>query len=133
MTERQDLIVWSLELAGERAGDLTERVYALLFARHPEFERLFVLDRQGAVRGSMLANALEAVLDMAGARRYGLSLVTSERAAHEAYGVPRQDYASFFGALRDAVREAVGADWTDAAETAWSALLQEIDAAVARS
>lgn len=125
-----DPITWSLERAAELGGDPTGRVYALLFARHPEFERLFLLDRTGAVRGSMLANALEALLDMAGPRRYGRGQVAAERANHEAYGVPREHYATFFSVIRDVVCETLGAEWTPDLDMRWRALLSEIEAAV---
>lgn len=126
MTDAAEPITWSLERAAELGGDPTGRVYALLFARHPEFERLFQLDRTGAVRGSMLANALEAVLDMAGPRRYGLGQIAAESANHEVYGVPREHYAAFFGVIRDVVRETLGGEWSAELDVSWSALLSEI-------
>jgi hemoglobin-like flavoprotein len=48
----------SFEIAAERAGDITPLVYQRLFAQHPEMEALFVRDTTGAVRGEMLAAAI---------------------------------------------------------------------------
>ena len=44
----------SLEIAGERAGDLTPRVYATLFQRRPEMEVLFGRDKTGAIKVTVL-------------------------------------------------------------------------------
>ncbi len=56
----------SLELAAERAGDLTGAIYARLFRDFPETERLFVMDRDGGVRGNMLSHAFNTILDFIG-------------------------------------------------------------------
>jgi hemoglobin-like flavoprotein len=124
----QDPITDSLERAADIGGDLTPLVYARLFARHPEFEALFLLDPQGQVRGSMLANAIEAILDIAGPQRYGLSLVRAERATHEAYGVDPAAYASFFAVIRDTVRDVLGENWDRKADAAWGDLLARVEA-----
>ena len=44
-----DAIAASLELAGERGGDLTPRVYSLLFAREPQLRELFSRDADDAM------------------------------------------------------------------------------------
>ena len=55
----------SLEALTARVGDPAPLVYARLFARHPETEALFLMDKGGLVRGQMLATAFEALLDRA--------------------------------------------------------------------
>ena len=58
----------SLEIAAERGGDLTPRVYERLFAREPAMRALFWRDGNGAIKGEMLARVFEAILDFIGAR-----------------------------------------------------------------
>lgn len=125
-----DRIAWSLERLSALHGDPTDAVYARLFAQRPELEALFVLDREGAVRGNMLANVFEALLDMAGPRRYGLNAVLAERVNHEGMGVPPQTFALFFETVRATVEELLGVEWTPEIESAWDDILSEIGGAV---
>jgi hemoglobin-like flavoprotein len=118
----------SLELAAERAGDITPLVYDRLFAGWPEMEALFVRDTDGAVRGQMLAQVFEALLDFSGRRYFSLGLIQTEIVNHEGLGVPPDVFARFFAVVRDTVREACGADWTAGMEAAWSRTLAEADA-----
>ena len=60
------LVVASLELAAERAGDLTPLVYTRLFAEQPQMEALFWRDKTGQIKGEMLARVFEAILDFVG-------------------------------------------------------------------
>jgi hemoglobin-like flavoprotein len=89
------LITRSLELVAER-GDPVSAVYAHLFAKHPEMESLFVRDTTGIVRGSMLTEALTALLDFADGDRYGGNLMRAEIVNHENLGVPREVFAAFY-------------------------------------
>lgn len=122
-----ELILTSLEHAGERGGDLTGGVYARLFAARPELEPLFVMDTNGAVRGEMLARAIEAIIDFVGVRAYANHLIGAEATNHESYSVPREAFSAFFHFIRDEVQEACGDAWTDATEAAWNALLAQLD------
>jgi hemoglobin-like flavoprotein len=124
-------IVESLELAGERGGDLTPLVYARLFADHPDMEALFVRDTNGAVKGEMLMRVIEAILDFIGGRTYSAHLIQCEVVTHEGYGVPPKVFAVFFGTVAATVREAVGAGWTPAMEASWGQLLADLDYYVA--
>lgn len=121
-------MAWSLERLSELHGDPTAAVYERLFARSPELEKLFVLDRTGMVRGSMLVNVFDALLDMAGPRRFGLNLVLAEGVNHEGLGVTRSEYASFFAIVLETTRDLLGKEWTPQVETAWCQVLAEIDA-----
>src|SRR6185437_8245905 len=60
----------SIELAAERGGDLTPQVYQRLFREQPEMEPLFWRDRNGTIKGEMLARVFEALFDFIGDRRY---------------------------------------------------------------
>lgn len=122
----------SLALAGERAGDLTPRVYALLFSRQPHMEAQFIRDVQGAVRGEMLMRVFEAILDFIGERRYADHMIEAEVLTHEGYDVPRDVFATFFGVVAEVVEEACGPGWTPTMAAAWRRLLSDLDAYVNR-
>ena len=51
------VITRTLEMVAERRGDPTADVYVRLFGRYPELERLFLMDRDGGVRASMMQQA----------------------------------------------------------------------------
>lgn len=125
-------IVDSLEIAGARGGDLTAAIYARLFARFPETEALFVLDRSGAVRGAMLTHVFETILDFIGERRYAHRFIQAEIVTHEGFSVAPDAFAAFFAIVRDEVQAACGAQWTAAMESAWRRLLADLAAYVAR-
>ncbi len=125
------LITRSLELVAER-GDPTTLVYARLFAAYPEMERLFVRDVDGGVRGNMLAEAINAILDFIDRDTYGGNLMRIEIVNHENLGVPPEVFATFFTAMRDAFADTLGREWTPAIDAAWLALLAQIDAALRR-
>ena len=120
----------SLEIAAERGGDLTQRVYAALFAREPQLHDLFSRDGNDAIKGEMLMKVIEAILDFVGERRYADYLIGAEAANHEAYEVPRAAFAAFFRIVADVVREMCDADWTNAMEAAWSGALTDLEAHV---
>lgn len=124
------LVTLSLERAAERSGDLTGAVYARLFASYPETEPFFVLDRDGQVRGAMLAHVFETIFDFIGERRYAHRFVGAEIVTHNGYGVAPETFAAFFSLLRDEVRAACGPDWTLGMESAWKGLLAELSRVV---
>jgi len=119
-------IVESLEIAAQRGGDLTATVYARLFACFPETEALFVLDRNGAVRGAMLSHAFETVFDFIGERRYAHRFIAAEIVTHEGYGVPPDAFASFFDVLAAEIEATCGPDWTAEMNDAWRRLIVEL-------
>jgi hemoglobin-like flavoprotein len=121
------LIERSLEIAAERDADLTPRVYARLFADHPEKEAMFVRDTNGAVRGEMLARVFEMILDFIDRRAYAAQMIQCEVVTHEGYGVPPDVFGVFFGKVADTLREVVGADWTPAVEAAWREMLDQMN------
>lgn len=121
----------SLELAGDRAGDLTPQVYQRLFARSPEMEALFWRDSDGSIKGEMLMRVFEALLDFIGERRYAHHMIQCEVITHEGYDVPREVFATFFGTVAEAVREACGEGWAEAMDAAWRATLADLDHYVA--
>ena len=68
----------SLEIAAERAGDLTPRVYGVLFEQQPAMQANFWRDTNGLVRGEMLMRVFEAILDFIGERKYAHHLIQCE-------------------------------------------------------
>ena len=122
-------IARSLERLAEVHGDPADAVYRRLFAEHPQLEPLFVLDREGQVRGNMLANVFDTLLDISGERRHGLNFIHAERINHEAIGVSPALFARFFEIVLETTRDCLGAEWTPEIETAWRAALAEINAA----
>jgi len=117
-----DLIRQSLERLAERQGDPTPQVYARLFASRPDAEALFVGDRTGAARGEMLAQAFDALMDLAEGGQQGARLIAIERVNHEGLGVPPEVFADFFPVVARVVREGLGEDWTPSVAEAWEAL-----------
>ncbi|MEZ5961070.1 MAG: globin [Hyphomonadaceae bacterium] len=118
----------SLEIAAAHSGDLTAAIYARLFAEYPETEALFVMDRDGQVRGAMLAHVFETIFDFIGERRYAHRFIGAEILTHDGYGVDPAAFAAFFGVVRDEVRSACGSAWTDTMDDAWRRLLSDLGA-----
>jgi hypothetical protein len=53
----------------------------------------------------MLALTIEAILDFAGDRRGHFRLIACEVVSHDGYGTPRELFITFFGIIRDTLRE----------------------------
>lgn len=124
------IITDTLEKVVERVGDPTPFVYERLFKAQPEMEAMFVMDKTGAVRGHMLSEALDGIIDFIGERHYADNLIRSEIVNHEGLGVPPDVFATFYGNVRDTFRDILGGDWTAEMETAWARLLDELAAAI---
>jgi hemoglobin-like flavoprotein len=127
------LIQHSFELAAERCEDLTPLVYRRLFREHPEAEAMFRSEGSELVKGSMLAFAIDAILDFAGERSGHFRLIECEVQSHDAYGTPRKLFGEFFGVIADTMRDLLGNDWSPEMEQAWRGLLVEIDQFIAQS
>jgi len=124
---RPELIEESLELAAERSEDLTPLVYARLFREHPEMEANFWRDKNGAIRGEMLARVFEAILDFIGERRYAHHLIQCEVVTHAGYDVPPEVFATFFGTVYETLKEVVGKAWRRDIDVARRELLADLD------
>jgi hemoglobin-like flavoprotein len=120
----------SFELAAERCEDLTPLVYRRLFAEHPEARSLFRTQGSDLVQGSMLALAIEAILDFVGERSGRFRLIECEAISHDGYGTPRELFVAFFTTIAATLRELLGADWSDEIEHAWRQMLAELEAVV---
>jgi hemoglobin-like flavoprotein len=118
-----DLIIQSLEMAGERCGDLTPLVYHRLFQAHPDMKALFARDTTDAVKGEMLARVIEAILDFVGDRLYAARLIQCEVVTHAGYDVPAEIFGVFFGVVVDTIRDLLDNDWTAEMDRAWARTL----------
>ena len=129
-------ILDSLDLVAARSDDPAPQVYARLFVRHPEMEALFVRDVTGDVRGQMLAQAIEVLLDYVGPRAFAVNLLRTEVHNHDDMGVPGETFPAFYRAMGEAFEAIGGADWTPAMTAAWDEVAQtfgDIIAAETRS
>lgn len=125
-----DAVEKSLEIAGERGGDLTEAVYARLFERQPAMRPLFWRDTKDTVKGEMLMRTFEAILDFVRDRQFADHLIKTEVVNHAGYDVPPDVFATFFGLIAEVVREACGPAWTPAMADAWRRMLVDLDSYV---
>ncbi len=122
-----DAIERSLEIAADRRGDLTPRVYEILFARQPEMKVQFWRDTNDSIKGEMLMRVFEAILDFIGARQFADHLIQTEVVTHAGCDVPPVVFATFFGLVAEVVREACGPDWSPAMADAWRRTLADLD------
>lgn len=126
MKSVEAVILETLELVAERAGDPRDRIYACLFERHPEFENLFVMDKDGGVRANMLTTSLNCMIGVAEGNATPRFLLEAARVHHDAYGLGNNDIDVMFEVMRDVFRDVLGEDWDDETEAAWSELLSEL-------
>ena len=128
-----NLIERSFELASERCEDLTPLVYQRLFREYPQTRALFRSEGSELVKGSMLALAIDAILDFAGERIGTFRMIECEGSSHDAYGTPPELFVAFYAVLAQTLREIVDVDWSPDIDAAWRNLLKEIEYVVARS
>lgn len=119
-------ILHSFEIAAARCEDLTPLVYRRLFHHHPEAKAMFRRDSSDLVKGSMLAFAIDALLDFAGERRGHFRMIECEVMSHDAYGTAPALFNAFFGIIAETLHELLGTDWTTDIDDAWRKLLDEI-------
>lgn len=124
-----DALSASLELVVERVGDPTPLVYDRLFAEHPSMRDLFVNDHAGAAQGHMLQMVLETLTNMAEGAAWPANMIRAERINHDQIGVPFDVFATFFGVVHAAFRDAGGEAWTREMEDAWTGVLARAAAA----
>ena len=119
-------LIDSLGLLSERAGDVTNLVYARLFEQYPDLEGLFLMDTDGGVRGSMLSQAFECLMDLSdGPGTLAETVIRAERVNHDSYDVPTGMFEVFFEIIRDVAKEAAGSDWSPRVEAAWASVLAD--------
>ena len=122
---RADLIVLSLERAGEGCPDMAALVFRRLFGERPELESMFRKNPR-LVQGEMFARSIECILDYVGDRDYGGNMIAAEATTHDGYEVPRETFVLFFRVIVDSLRDLLGVDWTDDINAAWRELISDL-------
>ena len=120
----------SFEIAAERCEDLTPLVYERLHREHPQTRAMFRTEGSELVKGSMLAFAIEAILDFAGDRAGKFRMIECEVSSHDDYGTSRELFFAFFGVIADTLRDVLGSDWSGEIEDAWNSMLDDIKSIV---
>ena len=129
---RAEAIEQSLAAVAERAGDPTEQVYRRLFEMAPELRALFVRDTDASVRGQMLQQVFETVLDLVGDNHYASVLIATEWVNHQNLGVPARQFELFFDAMIDTFRDILAEQWSPAFAQAWRSVSAEVAEIVAQ-
>ena len=124
------IIEASLARAAALAGDLTTPVYARLFGTRPDLAALFGLDASNAVKGEMLAQVFDTILDFIGPRAFADHQLRAHAVAHDGYGVPPALFVGFFTTVAATVADVLGDEWPGATAEAWAALIAEISLTV---
>lgn len=124
--DRATIIIDTLEKVAERAGDPYEQIYAKLFAEHPEFLDLFVMDKDGGVRANMLTSCIDCLIGTAEGSDTPRLLLEAARIQHDGYGLGDADIDLMFEVIRDVFRDILGEDWTASIDAAWTNLLAEL-------
>jgi hemoglobin-like flavoprotein len=129
MTDPRDrlLIERSLELVAEHAGDVTPLVYDRLFAEQPDAKALFWRDKNDSIKGEMLSQVFEVILDFVGERQYADHLIQTSATVHTEYGVSPDVFRTFFATVAATIRDQLGDRWTPEIAAAWGRVLGEID------
>ena len=119
----------SLEAVAARCEDVVPPVYAALFERFPEFEKLFVLDTDMGARGHMLNEALVMAEGLLRDDPVAVSFVSAERMNHEGYGIDDTVFEGFYAVMADVFQSLAGDAWSEAMSAAWAAVADHASAA----
>ncbi|HVJ14844.1 MAG TPA: globin domain-containing protein [Polyangiaceae bacterium] len=119
MSLNVDLLRQSFELVVERAPNLTQRFYEILFERYPPTREMFPVARRGQ-QENMLTQALVAVMDHLEDAPWLTSTLHGLGARHVHYGVTDDMYAWVGNSLLATLREVAGTDWNPELEKAWA-------------
>jgi hemoglobin-like flavoprotein len=123
-----EVIERCLEAMAKRSVTVGE-VYRRLFS-WPRTSALFVRDTDGAVRGQMLQQVFETLLDLVGSNHYAEVLIGTEWLNHQNLGVPARQFELFFEAMISSFRDVLGPQWTPEIEAAWQSVVTRIGAII---
>tara|TARA_A100000164_G_C21716815_1_gene680902 strand:- start:320 stop:700 length:381 start_codon:yes stop_codon:yes gene_type:complete len=116
----------SLERLAELSGDPQKEIYSLMYFRYPDYQSLFVLDKDHSVRGAMLQTAFEFLLVYSDKGEVNKGDLASWRSHHLEYGVEEDIFSVFFELIRDCVKDKLGAEWTKGMASHWQDFLVEV-------
>ena len=114
--------VASLEAVAALCDDVVPPVYAALFERFPDFEKLFVLDTDQGARGHMLNEALTMAEGLLKADPVAISFVSAERMNHEGYGIDDRVFDGFYEVMAQVFESLAGETWSKPMSAAWTAV-----------
>ncbi|MGE0625852.1 MAG: globin [Pseudomonadales bacterium] len=127
-----DTITQAMELVAERAGDITEAVFARYFDRCAG-SRALMDHMDEYMRGRMMTQVL--LLLMEPGEQELASYLHFETDAHKSYGVEQYMYENLLAAVHEEVAQALNGAFTPAMDAAFRSridhLLKEIAAAAA--
>ncbi len=121
------IIESNLAVVTEAAPDIVGRFYATLFERHPDLRPLFGR-RSRREQEKMVLDAIVAVVDHMEDPVWLMSALRPLGGKHVAYGVTESMYPLVADALIATLREASGASWSPAVESAWAGALGAVAA-----
>ncbi len=116
----------SLEAVAQRCEDVVPPVYAELFERYPQFEKLFVLDTDMGARGHMLNEALVMAEGLLSDDPVAVSFISAERMNHEGYGIGDEVFEGFFIVMASVFKRLAGDAWSDDMSAAWVAVTKNV-------
>ncbi|HEV8246601.1 MAG TPA: globin domain-containing protein [Polyangiaceae bacterium] len=120
MSLNVELLRSSFEMVVDRAPNLTQRFYEILFQRYPQTREMFPPTRREK-QENMLTQALVAVMDHLEDAPWLVSTLHALGARHVGYGVTNEMYSWVGSSLLSTLREVAGDDWTPELENAWGA------------
>ena len=120
-----DQILLSLEVATEKAEDLTPLVYPRFFKQYPEAKIEFGNDPDDSTKGRMLVNLLMEIIGQAENKVYPGN-IRRWIADHLEYGLVPKMYTDMLDCLREVVKELNGSAWNDDIEAAWQAQFDKL-------
>ena len=114
--QTQDLILTSLEITAENAGDITLAVCQRFFDKCPDSKDLMEHIDAG-VQGRMVEEVLRLLMvpDAHSQNDY----LEFEVRSHLAYGVHADMYNNLLSAVLETVQSALGESWDEAFHSAW--------------
>ena len=128
-----ELLLSSLEIAADRAGDIVPLVYERLFEARPSLRPIFAVELDSKPRtgmGSMINEVLRLILADDDA-----TLETEAHAAvvfHVGWGLDVPMYRDVLQSVMAAVRDACADAWNDAMAAAWHERLASVMTALRR-
>lgn len=121
------LISDTLEQVADKIGDPTDKIFTALFERYPHYEEMFVMDKGGEVRGSMLETCFTCLMGVAeGDSETPRFLIEASRLTHDGFGLEDGEIDRIFVVMRDVFRDIIAEEWTAETGAEWTKLLTRI-------